>query len=90
VATTLGIQVFDTEDRYSGLIDTPIRGAGPSNLTFAGPDLDYLYVTMPHALYRLRTATTGVPYFLRDYEAMEREQRERLERLRQQRQRQQR
>jgi hypothetical protein len=45
---------------------------------------------MPHALYRLRTATTGVPYFLRDYEAMEREQRERLERLRQQRQRQQR
>ena len=90
VATKLGIQVFDTEDRFSGVIDTPIRGSGPSNLTFAGPNFDYLYVTMPHALYRLRTATTGVPYFLRDYEAMEREQRERFERLRQQRQRQQR
>lgn len=90
VATALGIQVFDTEDRYSGLIDTPLRGVGLSNLTFAGPNFDYLYVTMPHALYRLRTATTGVPYFLRDYEAMEREQRERLERMRQQRQRQQR
>jgi gluconolactonase len=89
VATALGIQVFDTENRFSGVIDTPIRGSGPSNLTFAGPNFDYLYVTMPYALYRLRTATTGVPYFLRDYEAMEREQRGRLERLRRQRQRQQ-
>ena len=87
VATTLGIQVFDTEDRFSGVIDTPVRGTGPTNLTFAGPKFDYLYVTTPHALYRLRTATTGVPYFLRDYEAMEREQRERLERIRQQRRR---
>jgi gluconolactonase len=88
VATKLGVQVFDTEDRFSGVIDTPVRGSGPSNLTFAGPNFDYLYVTMPHALYRLRTATTGTPYFLRDYEAIEREQRERLERIRQQRQRQ--
>ena len=88
VATKLGIQVFDTEDRFSGVIDTPVRGSGPSNLAFAGPNFDYLYVTMPHALYRLRTATTGMPYFLRDYEALEREQRERLERIRQQRQRQ--
>ena len=85
VATTLGIQVFDTEDRFSGVIDTPVRGSGPSNLTFAGPNFAYLYVTTPHALYRLRTATAGVPYFLRDYEAMERERQERLERRRQQR-----
>lgn len=90
VATTLGIQVFDTEDRFSGVIDTPVRGSGPTNVTFAGPNFDYLYVTTPHALYRLRTATTGVPFFLRDYEAIEREQRERLERIRQERQRQQR
>ncbi|MDA0205382.1 MAG: SMP-30/gluconolactonase/LRE family protein [Acidobacteria bacterium] len=89
VATTLGIQVFDTEDRFSGVIDTPIRGSSPSNLTFAGPNFDYLYVTTPQALYRLRTATTGVPYFLRDYQAIEREQRERLERRHQQRRRQQ-
>ena len=85
VAATLGIQVFDTEDRFSGVIDTPVRGSGPSNLTFAGPNFAYLYVTTPHALYRLRTATAGVPYFLRDYEAMERERQERLERRRQQR-----
>ena len=85
VAATLGIQVFDTEDRFSGVIDTPVRGTGPSNVTFAGPNFAYLYVTTPHALYRLRTATAGVPYFLRDYEAMERERQERLERRRQQR-----
>ena len=85
VAATLGIQVFDTEDRFSGVIDTPVRGSGPSNLTFAGPNFAYLYVTTPHALYRLRTATAGVPYFLRDYEARERERQERLERRRQQR-----
>jgi sugar lactone lactonase YvrE len=90
VATTLGIQVFDTEDRFSGVIDTPIRDTGPTNVTFAGPNFDYLYVTTPHALYRLRTATTGLPYFLRDYEAMQREQLERLERIRRQRQGQQR
>ena len=85
VASTLGIQIFDTEDRFSGVIDTPVRGTGPSNVTFAGPNFEYLYVTTPHALNRLRTATTGVPYFLRDYEAMERERHERLERRRQQR-----
>ena len=83
VATTLGIQVFDTEDRFSGVIDTPVRGTGPSNVTFAGPNFEYLYVTTPHALYRLRTATAGVPYFLRDYEAMERERQERLQQRRQ-------
>ncbi len=90
VATSVGIQVFDTEDRFSGVIDSPIRGEGPSNLTFAGPNFDYLYVTMPHALYRLKTATTGVPYYLRDYEAMERERQERIRRFRERRRQQQR
>ena len=73
VATSLGLQVFDTEDRFSGVIESPVRGEGPSNATFAGPNFDYIYVTMPNSLYRLKTATTGVPYFLRDYEEMERE-----------------
>ena len=44
---------------------------------------------MPNSLYRLRTATTGVPYFLRDYEAIERERQERIRQIREQRRRRQ-
>ena len=89
VATKLGLQVFDTEDRFSGVIESPIRGQGPSNTTFAGPNFNYLYITMPNGLYRLRTATTGVPYFLRDYEAIERASQERIQQIREQRRRRQ-
>lgn len=85
VATSLGLQVFDTEDRFSGVIESPVRGKGPSNATFAGPNFDYLYVTMPNSLYRLKTATRGVPYFLRDYDAMERERQERIRQVRERR-----
>lgn len=88
VATSVGIQVFDTEDRFSGVIGSPVRGMAPTNITFAGSNFEYLYVTLPNSVYRLRTATTGLPYFARDYEAMERARRERLQQTREQRQRQ--
>ncbi len=68
VATTAGVQMFDTEDRISGVIDSPVRGEKITSATFGGEDFAYLYVTVDHQLYRLRTATTGIPYFARDYD----------------------
>lgn len=71
VATHAGIQVFDTEDRFSGVIESPVRGAKLSNVTFAGSDFSYLYLTTSSGVYRLKTLTSGIPYFARDYQQMD-------------------
>ena len=55
---------------YPNLASSLLIGIG--NLDSTGSS-GIVNVTMPNSLYRLRTATTGVPYFLRDYEAIERE-----------------
>lgn len=67
VSSTAGLQMFDTEDRFSGVIESPVRGETITSATFGGDAFDYLYVTLPNGLYRLRTATTGGPFFIRDY-----------------------
>ena len=85
VATRAGIQVFDTEDRFSGVIKMPERGKRPANLTFGGPDFDHLYVAQQDKVYRIKTQTTGLPYYARDYEAMAREREERIRRWREER-----
>ena len=69
VATTAGLQMFDTEDRFSGVIESPLRGAPITSATFGGEDFAYLYVTLEDQLVRLRTRTTGVPFFAREYNA---------------------
>ena len=87
VATRAGIQVFDTEDRFSGVIRMPERGKRPANLTFGGPDFSWLYVAQQDKVYRIKTRTTGVPYPWRDYAAMDREREERIRQWREARER---
>jgi len=82
VGTRAGIQVFDTEDRYSGTIKVPDRGRRAANLTFGGPDYSWLYIAQQDKVYRIKTQTTGLPYWARDYEAMDRERAERIRRFR--------
>ena len=61
VCTTLGVQVFDTQGRLSGILSKPQR-AFLSNVTFGGPELDYLYATTKDKVYRRKLKTTGVRF----------------------------
>lgn len=61
VATAVGLQVFDPTGRLSGVILKP-QPASLSNVAFAGPKLDTLYVTSRDKVYRRATKTTGVRY----------------------------
>ncbi|MBA62679.1 MAG: hypothetical protein CMJ76_09975 [Planctomycetaceae bacterium] len=61
VCTTLGIQVFDTQGRLSGILSRPQRDF-LSNVTFGGPQLDYLYATSKDKVYRRKLKTTGIRF----------------------------
>lgn len=62
VATRAGIQFFDTDGRMSGVILKP-QANSVSNLTFGGPQLDYLYVTSTDKVFRRKMNVTGwVPF----------------------------
>jgi gluconolactonase len=58
VATFLGIQVFDTQGRLTGVIQKP-QQAFLSNLTFGGPKFDTLYATSTDKLFKRKTKATG-------------------------------
>jgi sugar lactone lactonase YvrE len=62
VCSNLGLQVFDTQGRLSGIIAKPQPGKFLSNVTFAGPAMDAIYVTNTDRVYRRKLATTGVRY----------------------------
>jgi gluconolactonase len=62
IATNTGIQVCDSEGRVTGAIDTPAT-EGASNLWFAGPGLQWLYVTDGDKLYRRPVKRHGTPEF---------------------------
>jgi sugar lactone lactonase YvrE len=70
VTSTAGLQMFDTEDRFSGVVESPLRGRRITSATFGGEGFAFLYVTLEDQIHRLRTATTGVPFFARDYEVI--------------------
>ena len=61
VATAVGVQMFDSTARISGVMLKP-DGKAPSNVVFAGPKLDTMYVTARDAIYRRPTQATGVRY----------------------------
>ncbi|MAT10176.1 MAG: SMP-30/gluconolactonase/LRE family protein [Pirellulales bacterium] len=61
VCTTLGVQVFDTQGRLSGILSKPQR-AFLSNVTFGGPEMNYLYATSKDKVYRRKLKTTGVRF----------------------------
>ena len=62
VATHAGLQMFDPTGRLGGVIHKP-QQAFLSNVTFAGPGLDTLYVTCTDKVFRRKTKTKGVLYF---------------------------
>jgi len=62
VCTNVGLQVFDTQGRLSGVIAKPQPGKFLSNVVFGGPKLDTLYVTNTDRVYRRKVAATGIRY----------------------------
>jgi gluconolactonase len=62
VATAVGLQMFDSTGRLGGVIAKPQKKF-LSNATFAGPNLEYLYVTCADKVYRRKTKAHGVLFF---------------------------
>ncbi len=61
VATDVGLQMFDSTARISGVISKP-TGAFMTNVVLGGPQLDTLYVTCGGGIYRRPTQATGLRY----------------------------
>jgi sugar lactone lactonase YvrE len=60
VCTHIGLQVFDTQGRLSGVITKPQPGKFLSNVVFGGSKRDVLYVTNTDRVYRRKVAATGI------------------------------
>jgi len=58
VATRLGLQMFDPTGRLCGVIALPQK-AWLSNVAFAGPNLDTLYVTCSNKVFKRKVKATG-------------------------------
>jgi gluconolactonase len=56
-----GLQMFDPTGRLGGVIAKPQKGS-LSNVVFAGPKLDTLYVTAGDKVFKRKTKVTGVRY----------------------------
>jgi gluconolactonase len=59
VCTHLGLQVFDRAGVVTGIINAPQKTKWLANVTFGGPELDYLYVCNGDHVYRRKTRTRG-------------------------------
>jgi len=59
VATAVGLQMFDSTGRLGGVIAKP-QNKFLSNAAFAGPELDYLYVTCADKVFRRKTKAHGL------------------------------
>jgi gluconolactonase len=59
-ATPLGVEVCEANGRLAAILNSPEHGA-ISSLTFAGKNLNWLYVTEGGKLFRRPTKTTGAP-----------------------------
>jgi enterochelin esterase family protein len=62
VTSHLGIQMFDATGRLGGVIARP-QNKGTVSVTFAGPDLEHLYVCSSDKIYRRKTKAKGVLFF---------------------------
>jgi sugar lactone lactonase YvrE len=58
VASFYGIQIFDRNGKYQGVIRSPKEFL--SNLTFGGPGYQWLYATGRQGFYRLKMQVSGV------------------------------
>lgn len=61
VATVLGLQVFDPQGRYCGVINKPQK-SWLSNVIFAGKDLETLYVTSMNKVFKRQLKAKGFRY----------------------------
>ena len=59
VCTHLGLQVFDEAGRVNAIIPKP-QDQWIANVTFGGPNLEYLYVCNGDHVYRRKSKTQGV------------------------------
>jgi sugar lactone lactonase YvrE len=62
VATRMGIQVMDQIGRVNAIIPLP-GGVDASNVCFAGPEFNTLYVAARDKIYRRKLRTKGVNGF---------------------------
>jgi len=58
VTSHLGIQMFDSTGRLSGVIERP-QNKGTVSVAFAGPNLEYLYACSSDKIYRRKTKAKG-------------------------------
>jgi enterochelin esterase family protein len=61
VTSHVGVQMFDSTGRLGGVIARPQDKATVS-VTFAGPNLEYLYVCSSDRIYRRKTKAKGVSF----------------------------
>ena len=65
-ATNVGVEVFSPKGEYLGAIPIGLWGAEqnrlqkPQNLTFAGPDRNWLYTVGSNAIYRVQLLAQGI------------------------------
>jgi enterochelin esterase family protein len=62
VTSAVGIQMFDATGRLGGVIAAP-QNKSTVSVTFAGPNLEYLYVASSDKIFRRKTKTKGVLFF---------------------------
>lgn len=63
VTTAVGLQIFDAEGKLLGIRDKPQPGA-MVNAAFAGPNLEYLYLTCGDKVFRRKTQARGALGYL--------------------------
>jgi sugar lactone lactonase YvrE len=63
VATKLGIQVLDQTGRVEAIIPLPAGTKQPSNVCFAGPGFNTMYVTCVDKVYRRKLKVAGANVF---------------------------
>ncbi|MEA3211440.1 MAG: hypothetical protein QOE70_4497 [Chthoniobacter sp.] len=59
VISALGVQVFDPTGRMCGVLPKPQADKSLTSCGFAGPDLDFLYVTNGDKIFRRKVQATG-------------------------------
>jgi sugar lactone lactonase YvrE len=60
IATSLGVQVFDQIGKCHAIIPAPQPNSSLSNVEFAGPNMDEMYVTNGDKVFKRKTKVKGV------------------------------
>jgi enterochelin esterase family protein len=63
VSSHLGVQVFDPTGRMCGVLPNP-GDKGMTSVGFAGPNMEFMYVTCGDKIYRRKVQANGNRFFL--------------------------